>query len=147
MRQFGEFLLLMQQKMLEEVLVTGGGLGRRAINNTIKNGEYYTGGKGQNGTGGLLVIYANQIDNTGNITANGCAGGEVTTNGNSASGGASGGGSINIFYNNNITGIEKITAAGGISSSGGSKGGVGGTGSITVGSIATGSFICEYKNY
>lgn len=147
MRQFGEFLLLMQQKMLEEVLVTGGGLGRRAINNTIKSGEYYTGGKGENGTGGLLVIYANQIDNNGNITANGCAGGEVTTNSNSASGGASGGGSINIFYNNTITGIEKITATGGISNSGGSKGGAGGTGSITVGSIATGNFDCVYKNY
>lgn len=27
------------------------------------------------------------------------------------------------------------------------KGGAGGTGSITVGSVITGSFVCEYKNY
>ena len=55
---------------------------------------------GSNGTGGLLVIYANILENNNKITANGSSGGSTNQ-----SGGSSGGGSINIFcstsYNDN----------------------------------------------
>lgn len=91
---------------------------------------------GVNGTGGLLIIYGNIIENTGIISSNG----EVGGYGN-ASGGSSGGGSINIFYMNRITkGI--IEASGGKRTTGASRsGGAGGTGTITIGNIATGAFI------
>ena len=51
--------------------------------------------KGNDGTGGLLVIYAPTIKNNGLITADGTTGGNPGTQ---ARGGSSGGGSINIFY-------------------------------------------------
>lgn len=101
--------------------------------------------KGSNGTGGLLVLYSKDIINTGSISSNGTKGGNASgENSNYAGGGSSGGGSINIFYTNGINEIKNIQANGGVSNYGG---GAGGTGSITIGSIATGSFICEYKNY
>ena len=95
----------------------------------------------------MLIIYANKLDNNFNIVANGSSGGQVEPRTETVSGGASGGGSINIFYSDKITGIENIVATGGISNSGDLKGGEGGTGCVTIGSIETGSFVCEYKNY
>lgn len=50
---------------------------------------------GQNGTGGLLVVYADGFENNGKLTANGYSGG-IGAGGNGA-GGSSGAGSINIF--------------------------------------------------
>lgn len=127
--------------------VAGGGAGNPGGNggqNDIGNDESR---KGENGTGGLLVIYTNDFYNIGTIESNGAMGAESNDTGSyqkDAGGGSSGGGSINIFYKQNIDLKGKIIADGGDKCTYGSNGG---TGSITVGSIATGSFVCEYKNY
>lgn len=124
----------------------GGGTG-----NPGGNGAFHTSGtivvegnyasyKGNNGTGGLLVIFSNTINNQGIIESKGTD----STTSVSPAGGASGGGSINIFYNLNYTNTGEILVNGGI---GKNYGGTGGDGSITIGSIATGNFVCEYKNY
>lgn len=90
------------------------------------------------------MMYANNFNNTGTISANGMQGGKADSY---AGGGGSGGGSINIFYR---TIYEKgtVTAAGGTggigaSSSLGYNGGAGGNGTISIGSIATGTYV-EY---
>ena len=104
------------------------------------------GQKGDNGTGGLLVIYANVFNNLGIISSIGSNGGNVNWHG---SGGGSGGGSINIFYKSNIS-LGTITVSGG--SAGGSQGGWyyrgfdGEEGSISVGNISTGTYISDYHN-
>ena len=93
---------------------------------------------GLNGTGGLIIIYASVVDNSnGTITANG-----VGVNGsNYNKSGSSGGGSINIFY-------TKSMMNGKLEANGGKNAGIqGGTGSITIGNIKEGNFVCEYKNY
>lgn len=57
----------------------------------------------QNGTGGLLTIYADTFENNGKITSNGISAANCTrsnSHGSIDSGGSSGGGSINIFYLN-----------------------------------------------
>lgn len=114
-----------------------GGVGKSGKN--VSSGTY----SGKNGTGGLLILCADTINNQGTIASNGSSGGQTSTR-VPASGGSSGGGSINIFYKTELT-RGTITANGG--PSGASGGAAGGNGSITVGSIATGNFICEYKNY
>lgn len=95
---------------------------------------------GNSGTGGLLVIDAKKIINESSITSCGSNGGLYRY----SMGGSSGGGSINIFYKETC---EKgsLNANGGSRRSGGTGGtsGAGGTGSITVGSIATGSFVSD----
>ncbi len=58
---------------------------------------------GENGTGGLLIIYSDNYENKGTISASGSNGGIY----NSVIGGGSGGGSINIFTNQN-TGIDQL---------------------------------------
>ena len=106
---------------------SGGGSGNPGGSATGSNS-----GSGKNGTGGLLIIYANEYKNSGTISANG-----VNTNGGICPGGSSGGGSINIFYNNK-------TSNGTVKADGGAKtgnGGKGGNGAITIGNISTGSFI------
>lgn len=99
---------------------------------------------GTSGTGGLLVIYANSVDNTGSITAKGSIGGGGSTA--QAPGGSSGGGSINIFYKNAYSSTGIVSADGGESKSYTYrsvtiKGGAGGTGTITIGCIKTGKFV------
>ena len=100
---------------------------------------------GKNGTGGLLIIYANEYKNNGKISSNGSSGG-IT----SASGGSSGGGSINIFTNQNI-GIDQLgiitdtkydELKGNISTVGGSSGsgGHGGQGGLNIGEIRNGQY-------
>lgn len=132
-----------------------GGAGGAARSNTYSNsGGYAAGGgagnpggayagsscctrnSGGTGTGGLLIIRATDVINTGTISSNGTAGGYAT----GASGGSSGGGSINIFAINSYSSSGTITAAGGGAQWAGSAGGVG---SITIGSVATGSFIAN----
>ena len=102
---------------------------------------------GTNGTGGTLIIYAQNFNNTGTITANGSQGGESYRC--CSTGGGSGGGSINIFYNT-IQGKNTMYVNGGI---GGIRhntynnnnyngiGGTGGTGTISIGSISTGTYV------
>lgn len=91
----------------------------------------------KNGTGGLLVCYANSIENNGTIDSNGtdCSASAYE------SGGASGGGSVNIFYKTAINNNGTISAEGGKSHALRSKGGNGGNGTVTIGSIATDIFV------
>lgn len=115
------------------------GAGNPAGNSTLKNGL------GENGTGGLLIIYAESINNNGTIESKGSAGGKVASTYYGA-GGGSGGGSINIFYKNSYTsnGIIDFTGGAGgakVASSSVGPGGAGGNGSATIGSIATGTFV------
>lgn len=110
-----------------------GGMGHY---NNAQNASY----KGSNGTGGLLIIYGNNIINTGSITSNGSTGGGTTYH---SAGGSSGAGSINIFYKNEYNSSGTITA----NSNKNATGGAGGTGSITVGNFLNGTFNCTYKNY
>ena len=107
---------------------------------------------GDNGTGGLLIIYGKNIVNSssGRITAKGLQGG---TQGNSTAssmgGGSSGGGSINIFYRESFNNVnnEYINADGGSAIGTMLTGGAGGTGSISIGNISTGTYVSTYKNY
>lgn len=103
---------------------TGGGAGN-------PGGVSQSGGhKGQDGTGGLLIIYANDFVNSGIINSNGMEGG----NGNNGSGGSSGGGSINIFYESESTFLQgKVNASGGISNW---RGAAGGNGCITFNKVS-----------
>jgi len=94
-----------------------GGNGRYTWSNT---GADWADGNGQNGTGGLLIIYTNDLYNSGEITAKGMNGGS-----GQAIGGSSGGGSINIFAN-------IIKEKGTVSANGGTVGGLGGNGSVTI---------------
>lgn len=90
--------------------------------------------KGQNGTGGLLIIYGNEIQNSGNIISNGTG---TTIHPKYATGGSSGGGSVNIFYNNSCNNSGTIEAKGGKSG----NGGAGGDGTVTIGKILNGTFV------
>ena len=111
-------------------------------------GKYY----GENGTGGLLIIYADEYQNAGLIKAIGSLGGR---SGDGASGGASGGGSINIFTNQktNINRLSLITDTiytnmlGKVQSNGGimpnnryGHGGYGGNGMLNIGEIRKGQY-------
>ena len=135
---------------------SNGGLGGNAAatsSDNVGGGAGNPGGKGiasgksgEKGTGGLLILYTNDLNNNGSITSNGSNGGAGYWTG----GGASGGGSINIFYRNNIP-KGTITAIGGnggyaslTNSYGahiGKNGGNGGAGSTTIGNISTGTFV------
>ena len=110
-------------------------------------GSWTTGGTGNpgrdggaNGTGGLLIIYSNEYENNGTITAKG-------TNGVHP-GGSSGGGSINIFTNQN-TGIDKLGISvnnrydeiiGSTSIIGGKESVAAGDGTVNIGEIREGQY-------
>ena len=88
------------------------------------------------GTGGLLIIYGNKINNNNVIESNGVSAIYATD-----TGGSSGGGSINLFYNENYNNNGTISAYGGTATKGYLRtGGAGGTGTITVGSIKIGDY-------
>ncbi len=103
---------------------------------------------GQNGTGGLLIIYSNKYTNNGNITSRGKNGGNGAGYGGSG-GAGSGAGSINIFFKeinvDKISGIDTDSAYnqylgttnvnGGSGGSGARYGGNGGNGTVNIGSI------------
>ena len=94
-------------------------------------------GKGENGTGGLIVIYADKFINNGKLAAVGAKGAM-----RDFCGGSSGGGSINIFARNDITVKGNIDVSGGIRVVGRyGSGGAGGKGTVTIGSISTGTFV------
>lgn len=136
------------------MLVSGGGAGNcGGLGNNIKSnsldGSANTEYNGENGTGGLLIIYTQKLDNRGKIEANGCNGGKGKDIDHSTSGGSSGGGSINIFYKK-CDEIGKIEAIGGEKIENSTRydnsitySGEGGKGSITIGYISEGSFIEE----
>ncbi len=111
----------------------GGGAGNPGGNGAIWCSGYAE--KGKNGTGGLLIIFTNTLENNGTISANGANGGAgrssfENTKGWGTSGGSSGGGSINIFYHTSLT-SGVVNANGGISPRADGTGGNGGNGSIT----------------
>lgn len=96
------------------------------------------------GSGGLLIMYANNIVNNSKITSNGSSGVNKTVV--DSPGGSSGGGSINIFYENEYENNGEITAVGGEAiqtniKSAIRKGGRGGDGTVTIGKILEGTFI------
>lgn len=91
--------------------------------------------KGNNGTGGLLIIYSKNFANKYIIESNGASGGSSYSGG-----GSSGGGSINIFYKDKISLLKEI-ATGGSAVGTSIKGGAGGNGTVTIGNISTGTFV------
>ena len=106
----------------------------------------YPNSNGQNGTGGLLIINALNVNNFGIIESNGTDAlpkSAQTLKG--SGGGGSGAGSINIFYRNEYKQTGKVEAIGGIGGYLTTKGGNGGSGAITIGSILTGTFIEKGK--
>lgn len=115
-----------------DTISVGGGAGNPGgyganSSGMIKNPEV----RGKNGTGGLLIIYANSIINNGNIIANGSQGGVA-----SVGGGASGGGTINIFFKDEVL-KGNIEAAGGIRAN---TGLAGANGTVSIGSIISGNY-------
>lgn len=109
----------------------GGGAGNPGGN---PGGSDITNSKaGGNGTGGLLVIFANNLEQRGSLTSVGTAGGNASGSASSDSaGGGSGGGCIVLISDNfTITGSHNVNGGtGGIltKSSNGRTGGAGGTG-------------------
>lgn len=113
-----------------------GGIGGRNTSGSKDNSGNDISLKGNNGTGGLLIIWTSIFENNGLISSTGTD--SVTVPGTVA-GGASGGGSINIFY-------EKLQNRGEFNVSGGksvSSGGAGGAGTVTMGRIENGTVIKE----
>ena len=110
----------------------GGGAGNPGGLRYTTAGYYGSAEDGANGTGGLLIIYANNYVNSGIISANGYNGGKgVDGYGN---GGGSGGGSINIFYHTSVTQGSNVSVTGGLGGnpkSSSAKGGNGGNGTVT----------------
>ena len=114
-----------------------GGAGGNSEPTNVNSKEYVGGAgnpggngykKGPNGTGGLLTIYANEYENKGTISANGTSTTLKTLQGS----GSSGGGSINIFTNQSIIDDNKgIVNISGGAAVGTTKGGAGGTGTVT----------------
>ena len=147
---------------------TGGGAGGRATGyNGSENGgqggnandantSQYNGGgagnpggkpsqnkgtKGENGTGGTLIIYGNNIDNSGRIESKGSNGGY----GEDSSGGASGGGSINIFFKEEYIENGTYSIDGGIAGTTEiNAGGNGGNGTCNIGKVIDGTYV-DYK--
>lgn len=121
--------------------LAGGGAGNPAgTSNKVRGGSYSI--NAENGTGGLLIIYSKKLINNSYIISNGSKGGYVYPSGGGiAGGGSSGAGSINLFY---IDNLEKGNIlAEGIAKGTNHNGGAGGNGSITMGNIATGTFVKE----
>ncbi|MBO5478752.1 MAG: cadherin-like beta sandwich domain-containing protein [Clostridia bacterium] len=118
----------------------GGGAGNPIVANqtTGTRGTMYSNVSAKIGTGGLLVIYTQNLANSGSISSNGSAGGIVTGNGGCSAGGAgSGGGSVNIFAKT-INNTNTIQALGGTKGTGsGTSGGAGGEGTVTFTKVGT----------
>ena len=93
--------------------------------------------KGNDGTGGLLILFASKYNNQGKIEANGVD----STNSHDVEGGASGGGSINIFYYQLINNTSCLAEGGKTSN----HGGEGGNGSVAMGTIESGSYVEKGK--
>lgn len=116
-----------------------GGLGNGDVQG-YDGSQFVKEARGNNGTGGLLVVYAKNIseDSTGKLTSEG------VSNGRYNAGGSSGGGSINVFYEEDCpySIVTESSTQGGISVSDQQygKSGNGGEGTITVGNISTGKF-------
>ena len=104
-----------------------------------------TDGTGENGTGGLLIIYSNIINNPGKIESNGSKGTVYTYVG----GGSSGGGSINIFYKEDISCTGTVETKGGDigSNSSYTSGSQGGDGTVSIGCIKNGTYQSDVGSF
>ena len=97
----------------------GGGSG---AGNPAGTHPYSTSFKGQDGTGGLMILFVQGniiIGSSGSIQSNGSKGGngDLGVDGSrygSGAGGGSGGGAIHIFHKKDISDISKIFATGGL---------------------------------
>lgn len=98
--------------------------------------------KGEDGTGGLLVIYTNNLNSTGIIESNG----SNAKAGARTDGGNSGGGSINIFYKEDISVTGKVQADGGKEMSPNVNGGKGGDGCVSIGNVSTGEYVSDIED-
>ncbi len=113
--------------------VTGGGgagnKGGKGYRATQRGGTPYNDAtyNGENGTGGLLIIYSDTLYNKGTLISNGSKGGKLSRKG--VEGGSSGAGSINIFAR--IVEEKGIQEAKGGRAIAETKAGAGGDGSIT----------------
>ena len=91
------------------------------------------------GTGGLLILYTNDLYNEGTISSNGISSstaGLSRSYGRVDPGGASGGGSVNIFAHE-VKNLNIITAAGGAATTQSSTGGAGGNGTVTINELGS----------
>ena len=102
--------------------------GKGAANRVQSDNVAY---KGQDGTGGLLIVMSDNCYNLGYIYSQGSSGGI-----NGSIGGSSGGGTINVFYKRQYNGDGIINANGGRYG----NVGAGGNGSVTIGNISSGTF-------
>lgn len=103
----------------------GGGAGNPGGRGRYASG-YNVNFNGEDGTGGLIVIYVNNFLSYGNYSSNGSKGGNAN-----ASGGGSGGGSINIFYTNEMP-DDVFSVSGGSGGTGGeATGAKGGDGTFS----------------
>lgn len=121
-----------------------GGNGQPGAGNGAGN-PVGTGGDTGNksGTGGLMVIYSNEFENNGSLESCGVIAGIAYSFG--GFGGASGGGSINVFSKSIIEiGTTKVNGGKTYEEYEGSWGG---TGTVNIGNISSGSYVSEYKNY
>lgn len=118
--------------------IVGGGAGNPAGYTIVGNNEPSY--DGNDGTGGLLILYANIIQNNGRIESQGT---KAYNNNVNQVGGSSGGGSVNVFYKQDIR-YGDITAKGGESANGvqntAAAGGAGGDGTVTIGKIENGNY-------
>ena len=122
-------------EVIQDILTLLGGAGLPRSRDGSDGGDYVA---SKTGTGGLLIIYANDIENNGKIASEGSSGGGLIafsmtkTDDTVPGGGGSGGGSINIFYAINSSGNNASAsggAGGGFSNQ--HRGGKGGDGSVT----------------
>ena len=93
------------------------------------NNSYYT--NRASGTGGLLMLYADDLYNNGTISSNGINNVSNVYGNWSVGGGASGGGSVNIFANK-VVNLGNMTASGGVCTGASYAGGAGGAGTVTI---------------
>ena len=120
-----------------------GGQGGTSRGNSVKDSSTGVGNPGNNnGTGGLLVIFANKIKNEENILSNGI--GAAYTE---ETAGSSGAGSINVFYIDEYTNTGTIETKGFATKGYLQTGGAGGTGSISIGQLINGTYTSTYTNY
>ena len=117
----------------------GGGQGNGS-GNMVCSHAVFTVPTQDTGTGGLLILFAGNLNNKGTITADGVKSIYYSISkwngsqrgGHRLSGGSSGGGSVNIFYSN-LESIGTTTAAGGArQTSANWSGGAGGNGTVTL---------------
>lgn len=141
---------LEEDGILDSNCDVSGGAGNPGGDGFISSGNNLAGNavsdnrKGENGTGGLMIVYADSLMNNGKIESNGSKSGTVNYTDHSTTGGSSGGGSINLFYKTSASlNRNQIVANGGESVAGNylaCSGGAGGNGSISIGNVSSGSY-------